>query len=85
MAQKTSRPRTGNAVVFFTAILFVAVFVVGGVFYLIPGFVHPFTSDTAAAHYAHATFAGGFFLAAIVGLVIVRGSRPPPSDETTIP
>ena len=84
MANDIKKARSGNPFVFFTAIIFVAVCVVGGIFYLLPEFVHPFTTDTIDGHYAHATFAGGFFLAAILGLIIMRFSRPPSGDGTTI-
>ena len=84
MANDPATARSGNAFVFFTAIVFVAVCVVGGIFYLLPGFVHPFTPDTADQHYAHATIAGGFFVAAVLGLIVMRFSRPPTGDGTTI-
>lgn len=85
MAREPSAPRAGNPFFFYIAIIFVTVCVAGGIFYLLPGFVHPFSTDTTDMHYAHATIAAGFFVAAILGLVVVRASRPPPSDGTTIP
>ncbi len=85
MASGSSARRTGNPFFFFAGIVFVAICVLGGIFYLIPGFYHPFSNDAAGNTYAHAKIAGGFFLAAVLGLIVVRASRPPSNDGTTIP
>jgi hypothetical protein len=85
MASGSSSRRKGNAFFFFAGIVFVALCVLGGIFYLIPGFYHPFSSDTAGHTFAHATIAAGFFVAAVLGLIVVRVNRPPPGDEITIP
>ena len=84
MANDIKKARLGNVFVFLTAIVFVAVCVIGGIFYLLPGFVHPFTPDTPDLHYAHLTIAVGFFLAAVLGLIVMRLSRPPSGDGTLI-
>ena len=68
--------RQGNAFIYYVAIILVAAFVVGGLFYLIPDIYHPFSSDTPTVHYAHWKASLAFFGAAIIGLFIVRFSRP---------
>ncbi len=74
---KTSPPQpSGQPAVFIIAILFVALTVLGGIYYLLPGFQHPFTTDTATDHFAHAKFAVGFFVLAALGLILVRVTRP---------
>jgi hypothetical protein len=84
MASDPSARRTGNPVIFFGAIIFVALCAAAGLFYLLPQFVHPFTPDTVAAHYPHVTIAAGCFIVALLGLIVVRASRPPPNDGTII-
>lgn len=84
MASKSSPRRTGNPPLFFAAIIFVVLCAAGGLFYLLPQFVHPFTVDTVAVHTPHVTIAAGFFVAAVLGLIVVRANRPPPNDGTII-
>jgi uncharacterized membrane protein HdeD (DUF308 family) len=74
MAQPPSR--TGNGFIYYVALTFVAVCVVGGLFYLIPGVYHPFSTDTATQHYRHWKIAVAFFVVAIVGLFLARVTKP---------
>jgi hypothetical protein len=84
MASDPSARRTGNPVLFFGSIIFVAICAAGGLFYLLPQFVHPFTADTVAVHTPHVTIAAAFFVVAVLGLIVVRANRPPPNDGTII-
>jgi len=76
MANELQTHRSGNAVLFYVASLIVLLGAAGGVFYLIPGIYHPFTSDTATVSYAHVKHALAFTAVAILGLVIARVVRP---------
>jgi hypothetical protein len=84
MASEPSARRGGNAFLFYLGIIFVALCVAGGIYYLLPGVYHPFSTDTTSQHYAHATQAGALFVLAVLGLIVVRANRPPSSDGTTI-
>ncbi len=84
MARDPTARRGGNGFLYFLGIILVAIFVAGGIYYLLPGFYHPFTSDTSSQHYAHAIPAAISFVLAVLCLVVVRANRPPPSDGTTI-
>lgn len=68
--------RSGNGFIYYVAIVFVVACVLGGLFYLIPGVYHPFSTDTATAHYRHWKISGAFFVLAIIGLFIARVSKP---------
>jgi hypothetical protein len=84
MASEPSARRGGNAFLFYLGIIFVALCVAGGIYYLLPGVYHPFSTDTATQHYAHAIPAAILFVLAVLGLLVVRANRPPSSDGTTI-
>jgi predicted membrane channel-forming protein YqfA (hemolysin III family) len=73
----TSPPKpAGQPIIFTLALIFVTACVAGGIYYLLPGFVHPFTTDDSRFHYAHARFAIGFFVLAALGLILLRITRP---------
>lgn len=85
MTKDAPAPRTGKPVVFTCAVIFVIICVALGIYYLLPGFYHPLTSDTATHTYAHLTYALGIFVCAVMGLIIMRLSRPGPNDGTMFP
>lgn len=85
MTKEAPQPRTGNPVIFACAVVFVIISVALGIFYLLPGFYHPFTSDTATQTYAHLSYAVGIFVVAILGMVVMRLTRPAPPDGTMFP
>ncbi len=70
-------PRSsGNSFLFYCALLIVVLLVAAGLYYLIPGLYHPFTSDTSASTHAHLIPAFGLFVAALVFLILARFVRP---------
>jgi hypothetical protein len=80
-----SKTRAGNAALFIIAIVFVGLCVAGGIFFLIPGLYHPFTSDSATDTYAHFKPAVALFALALLGLIVVRATRPASRDLTAPP
>ncbi len=62
--------------IYYIAIVLVALCVIIGLYYLLPGVYHPFSTDTATNHYAHVKTSLGFFVGAVVCLGIARLARP---------
>jgi len=73
---KQKPQRSGNGVIYYTAIVIVALCVAIGLYYLIPGVYHPFSTDTASQHFAHVKTSLGFFVGAVVFLGIARFTKP---------
>lgn len=73
--ESPTNDRQGNAPVFYLAIVFVALAVAAGLYFLIPGVPHPFYNESTDPH-AHFTIAAVLFVVAVVGLVVARITRP---------
>jgi hypothetical protein len=72
--------KRGNAFFFGLTLLGVIVFAGAGLYYLVPNFYHPFTSDTPHQTYAHFTIAAGLFVGAVLCLILAGISRPGNSE-----
>jgi uncharacterized membrane protein HdeD (DUF308 family) len=73
---KQAPQRSGNSVIYYTAIVLVTLCVIIGVYYLLPGVYHPFSTDTATHYYAHWKTSLGFLAGAVVFLGIARFTKP---------
>jgi H+/Cl- antiporter ClcA len=61
---------------FYLSFVLAVIFAAIGVYYLIPGVYHPFSSDTIDVTHAHLTDAAVFLVLAVLAIVAGRFSRP---------
>jgi hypothetical protein len=62
---------------YYLAVVLTVLFAAIGVYYLVPGWYHPFSSDTLTQTHAHLTFAAIFLALALLSLITGRFSQPP--------
>jgi hypothetical protein len=62
---------------FYLAVLLTVLFAAIGVYYLVPGWYHLFSSDTIGQTHAHLTPAAVFLVLSVLALIAGRFSRPP--------